>query len=193
MQFFFQLNLDKIPKPLHSEFGGGLLQLFYCTNSRSECEIECRAEMPFADSELVRIVHPNDKSSGLKIPKTMHSFPPKEIIRWEEIDDLPAYEDAERIGIQMSEPEWDELLCHVFPRYCDKLAGLPFGIPIDEEFADCPICGEMMQLIFQLDSDENLPCKYADYDFGTGYITQCKTHKEVVAFSWEAARLPDDD
>ena len=32
LRFFFQLNLQELPKKLNQKFGAGILQLFYCTN-----------------------------------------------------------------------------------------------------------------------------------------------------------------
>ncbi|HEY9599103.1 MAG TPA: DUF1963 domain-containing protein, partial [Cyanophyceae cyanobacterium] len=55
MQLFVQLNLDSLPESIQGEFGSGLLQMFYCTNTEDECDIECEAWLPFAKSVLVRV------------------------------------------------------------------------------------------------------------------------------------------
>ena len=39
-----------------------------------------------------------------------------------------------------------------------------------------------MDLVFQLDSEKNVPFMFGDA--GVGHITQCPTHKDVVAFTW---------
>ncbi|MDJ0556950.1 MAG: hypothetical protein QNJ68_21390 [Microcoleaceae cyanobacterium MO_207.B10] len=39
-----------------------------------------------------------------------------------------------------------------------------------------------MQLVFQVDSNDNLPFMFGDV--GCGHITQCKDHKNIVAFAW---------
>src|SRR5436190_16567825 len=53
MQLFLQLNLQDLPEPLLGKFGEGLLQMFYCTDSGSDCEVDCEAFSPFAKSELL--------------------------------------------------------------------------------------------------------------------------------------------
>ena len=71
----------------------------------------------------------------------------------------------------------------MYPRGGDKLAGWPRWIQ-DIEYPNCPICDRIMnQLIFQLDSDDNLPFLWGDA--GTGYLVQCREHKDKVAFFWQ--------
>lgn len=50
------------------------------------------------------------------------------------------------------------------------------------EYPNCPVCNQKMRLVFQLDSEDNLPFMFGDV--GCGHITQCKTHKTQVAFGW---------
>lgn len=50
------------------------------------------------------------------------------------------------------------------------------------EYPNCLICGERMRLVFQVDSNDNLPFMFGD--LGCGHITQCKYHKNQVAFGW---------
>ena len=63
----------------------------------------------------------------------------------------------------------------------DKLAGWPAWIQ-GVEYPSCPKCEQQMRLVFQLDSDDHLPFMFGDV--GTGHITQCPEHLEVVAFGW---------
>ena len=39
-----------------------------------------------------------------------------------------------------------------------------------------------MRLVFQLDSEDNLPFMFGD--LGIGHITQCPTRLHVVTFHW---------
>jgi hypothetical protein len=39
-----------------------------------------------------------------------------------------------------------------------------------------------MRHVFQLDSEDHLPFLFGDA--GTGHLTQCPQHHEVVAFGW---------
>ncbi|MCU0533873.1 MAG: YwqG family protein [Hydrococcus sp. Prado102] len=41
----------------------------------------------------------------------------------------------------------------------------------------------MNQLVFQIESHENVPYMWGDG--GVGYILQCPIHKEEVAFLWQ--------
>ena len=63
----------------------------------------------------------------------------------------------------------------------DKLVGWPFWEQ-NIEYPNCPICGEKMELVFQLYSEGNSPfigCRTAH-----SHITQCQNHKHQLAFSW---------
>ncbi|MDY7007602.1 MAG: hypothetical protein SWX82_27625 [Cyanobacteriota bacterium] len=50
------------------------------------------------------------------------------------------------------------------------------------EYPNCPICGERMELVFQLYSEGNSP--FILHKVGHGHITQCQNHKHQLAFSW---------
>ncbi len=63
----------------------------------------------------------------------------------------------------------------------DKLAGWPVWVQ-GMEHPSCPRCGRRMWLVFQLDSEDHLPFMFGD--MGTGHLTQCPEHLEVVAFGW---------
>lgn len=181
MQLFLQLDLGMLPEKIDGEYGNGLLQLFYCTNQELECETDCQAYYPFAKSTLARVIQPNEEAYSLtKLPLT-DSFPPKLIVGWEEYDDYPNSEEAELLGITLSDAEAEAVYELGYPRAGDKLGGWPQWIQ-GVEYPDCPTCGETMRLIFQIDSDNNLP--YSFGDVGCAHITQCKNHKEQIAFGW---------
>jgi uncharacterized protein YjbI with pentapeptide repeats/uncharacterized protein YwqG len=72
---------------------------------------------------------------------------------------------------------------NMLPFRGDKLAGYPNWVQ-DIEYPNCPICDRVMdRLIFEFDSDDNVP--YLWGDVGTGYIVQCPEHKERVTFFWQ--------
>jgi hypothetical protein len=39
-----------------------------------------------------------------------------------------------------------------------------------------------MVYVFQVDAEDHIPFRFGDAD--SGHITQCREHKEVVAFGW---------
>ncbi|MEC4818073.1 MAG: DUF1963 domain-containing protein [Scytonema sp. PMC 1069.18] len=180
MQLFVQINLDSLPKSLKGEFGTGLLQLFYCTNTDSNCEVECAAWSPFAKSTLVRIIQADTEVRDIEIPNIKNYFPPKQIVGWEEIQDYPNCSEGTELGIDLTDDEWDEI-AEQYPQPGDKLSGWPLWVQ-GLEYPDCPVCNQEMRLVFQLDSEDNLPFMFGDA--GCGQITQCKAHKTQVAFGW---------
>lgn len=181
MQLFLQLNLIELPVAALDQFGQGLLQLFYCTNEKPLCEVECSAFFPFAKSVLARIIKPEDIVPPFKKPSFGGKFPPKLITDWEETDDYFNWEEGESLGIELAESVWEEVNEAGYPRGGDKLFGYPMWIQ-GIEYPDCPTCGEQMRLVFQIDSEDNLPFMFGDV--GCAHLTQCKTHKEQLTFGW---------
>ena len=181
LQLFVQLDLDTLPEQLREEFGRGLLQLFYCVSEKPLCEVECSAFFPFAKSVVTRIIPPETTATAVERPSFEGAFPPKLIIGWEEMEDFPGGDEAESLGIELDEDEMDALCESGYPLAGDKLAGYPMWVQ-GIEYPDCPVCGEEMRLLFQIDSEDNLPFMFGD--IGCGHITQCKTHREQVAFGW---------
>lgn len=181
MTFFLQLNLESLPEALNGEFGTGLLQLFYCTNSDPLCEVECDAFFPFAKSQLVRVIQINGISQRKEIPENTPMFPSKRIIDWQKMDDYPNWEEGGQHGVNLTDAEWEVLAMQDFPRSGDKLAGWPHWIQ-GLEYPDCPVCGGEMRMVFQIDSNDHLPYMFGD--LGCGHITQCPTHRTQVAFGW---------
>lgn len=181
LQLFLQLNLDDLPEALSGEFGDGLIQMFYCTNENPMCEIDCEAFFPFAQSVIVRLIQKKGSPPVVAVPAIKHFFPPKVITGWIEDEDYPNSEEGRSLGIELDESEWDQFSEDDFPRSGDKLAGWPHWIQ-GVEYPNCPDCGEVMRLVFQLDSSDNLPFDFGD--IGCGHITQCRTHKERLAFGW---------
>ena len=184
LQLFIQLNLSELPEQISGEFGEGLLQLFYCTSEEPLCEVECEAFFPFAESLLIRIIQPEGKASSFGKLPTANFFPPKLITGWKEIEDYPNVEEAESLGVKLNDDESESLYEEGFPVAGDKLAGYPAWVQ-GIEYPNCPSCGKPMRLLFQIDSEDNLPFMFGDV--GCAHITQCETHKEQLAFGWACA------
>ncbi|MCU0540993.1 MAG: pentapeptide repeat-containing protein [Oscillatoriaceae cyanobacterium Prado104] len=212
MRFFFQLNLQEIPAALDEKFGRGILQLFYCTN-HVYIERDRPTDSTFIRFDnflegtvryieyigcgnecfLVRIVQSHGRPAEFEIPQTGEStsklcegeFPPRLIVGWQEVDDYPDSYEIEIQGISISWDDFDFFDDIGMYHRGDKLAGWPVWVQ-SEEYPDCPICHqEMKQLIFQLDSDDNIPFLWGDA--GRGYILQCPNHQEEVAFLWQCS------
>ncbi len=195
MPVFVQLDLAQLPPALEQRFGTGLLQLFYCTECDGGWE-------PFAKSQLVRVGRLTGAPSAPRLPQDGKRLPPKAIVGWEEIVDLPDPEEHEQLGLSYTYDfaarvvrlEWpevgltidrslDEGLAEAVATAAsgDKLAGWPAWVQ-GVEYPSCPRCGQRMRLVFQLDSEDHLPFMFGD--MGTGHVTQCPAHLEVVAFGW---------
>jgi hypothetical protein len=177
MQLFVQLDIAQLPSSFVSPWSSGLLQLFYCTNGRPPCEIECEAYFPFSESVLVRVL----EGSAVAAPGTPPAgqFPAKRIIGWQLQDDYPSYEELEGSGL--SAEEMDALSENGYPVVGEKLGGWPAWVQ-GVEYPACPDCGDSMRFLFQVDSEDNLPYMFGDA--GCGHITYCPTHPHRLAFAW---------
>lgn len=198
MPLFFQLNLADLPVELTGRFGSGLLQLFYCTSD--DCEGSWEA---FSDSQLVRLVQPSEPTQSL-IAESDPEFPAKTIVGWTPLDDYPDPMEYDELGLIFrynfsartvqiqcpsvgleteALPMKDALKAEAvtIAEMGDKLGGYPHWIQ-GVEYPHCPECNRRMEVIFQLDSEDNLPFTFGDG--GCGHITQCPEHQEVVAFAW---------
>lgn len=196
MPLLLQLNLNAFPTTAAKAYGSGLLQVFYCT--------ECSDYEPFSPAHLVRIVTPHGEPQHALPQEVIDTFPPKTIVEWQEFVDSPDGEEHEELGLiytydwdakpsltRIECPELslmiddieDENMAESISEAAsgDKLGGWPNWVQ-GIEYPDCPTCQSRMGLLFQLDSEDNLPIMFGDV--GTGHITQCPTHKEIVAFGW---------
>ncbi|MEM6435512.1 MAG: pentapeptide repeat-containing protein [Cyanobacteria bacterium P01_D01_bin.115] len=113
MQFFLQLNLDQLPTALASQFGKGLLQLFYCT-SEARCEVDYEGWQPFSDCQFLRIVQPDSASSTLEIPEILadaraqrleNQFQPQIIVKWQPMTDYPDWAEVEPAEVSVTRDE----------------------------------------------------------------------------------------
>jgi uncharacterized protein YwqG len=187
MQLFLQLDLGSLPKELEGCFGKGLLQMFYCTSYEPNCEVDHSGWVPFSKNGVVRVITPKGPGKELKIPTIERYFPAKRIVGWQPVDDYPGLEVMDELGIGIVNETYDRIFKEdserkwPSPDQKDKLGGWPFWCQ-GPEYPQCPKCGKTMRLLFQLDSEDNLPYMFGDV--GTGHVTQCEDHLDVVAFGW---------
>jgi uncharacterized protein YwqG len=181
MQLFVQLNLGQLPEAVRDEYGAGLIQLFYCTSDEEGCEHVCDAWQPFAESVVARLVPAEHGAARPASAEVENALPPRRVVGWREVVDYPDDEEGEALGAELDDASWQAMWVGGATRAGDKLAGWPLWVQ-GVEYPDCPECGRAMRLVFQIDSNDNLP--YLFSDMGTGHITQCPEHKEVLAFGW---------
>jgi uncharacterized protein YwqG len=169
MTFFLQLNLETLP---HRN-GEGLLQLFYC--------VHCSDWQPFSLAHLVRLVQPQSVgNTPVTLPVKM--LPNKRIITWEAFEEYPTYVEWDELSIPVQAPDMvAEAVENMLAKEGDKLAGWPYWVQW-VEYPSCPKCSKRMELVFQLDSNDNLDFMFGDA--GCGHITQCPEHQDVLAFGW---------
>lgn len=183
LHLFLQLDLADLPEgsPRH---GRGLVQLLYCTSSEPLCEVDCEAYLPFADSALARLVDPTKPGSTPPVDITESPFPGRAIVGWQETWDLPNVEELGELGVDVD--DLDEGVEGALdesqrPLPGDKLGGWPHWIQ-GIEYPSCSECGETMELLFQIDSEDSLPYMFGDT--GCAHLTQCPAHPGVLAFAW---------
>jgi uncharacterized protein YwqG len=199
LQFFLQLDLGALPPELDGRFGPGLLQLFYCTNDG------CSATHweAFTSGKMVRIVDPTEFGEATTPPAEPPAvlLPAKTITGWKPQPDRPHPPEHEDLGVAYAfdfkqrtvrvECASDGVAIDGLPMSApedlsialpgDKLAGWPMWIQ-GVEYPTCPRCGRVMQLVFQVDSDDNVPFMFGDV--GTGHVMQCPVHTDTVTFTW---------
>lgn len=183
MQLFVQLDSRELPIAAENPFGEGYLQVFYCTNEVKECDMECEAYFPFANSTLVRVLGFDEKfSSDTITSEVSDALPQKTITGWIIKEDYPSNREFEDLGISLTD-EQDELIydSELEVLANDKLLGWPFWVQ-GVEYPDCPKCNKPMAYIFQIDSEDNLDFMFGDA--GCAHITQCKTHRNQMAIAW---------
>lgn len=182
MQLFVQLHSNDLPESVSEAFGTGILQAFYCTNSEDECEVDCESYFPFSKATQVRLL--TTDTSELVEPTenpVEEQFPEKHITDWEALDDFPNWEELEDLGVKLTDEQREVMSELGFPRAKDKLLGWPHWVQ-GVEYPSCPDCNKRMGLIFQIDSEDNLPYMFGDV--GCAHITQCDEHKEQLAIAW---------
>lgn len=180
MQLFVQLNGNDVPEEAQSLFPNGILQLFYCTSSDPQCDVECEAFFPFSKAHLARIVEEGTPGNSSKSPVD-DAFPARSIVGWSTVIDVPNWEEAESLGVEFVDDEADALADTSMPADGEKLGGWPKWIQ-GIEYPNCPKCDEAMEFLFQIDSERNIPFLLGDA--GIGHVTRCKTHPDILTFGW---------
>ena len=179
MQLFVQLDMNTVPERKSS----GLIQLFYCTNLDGECEGTNDGYEPFSTNSVRRLIEVSGPSARIE-PTMDEIYPEKLITAWEPKDDYPNTEEFEDLGIDIDlSDEVNELLENenLTPLPGDKLFGWPYWVQGVEYPADRKT-GKQMELIFQIDSEVNLPYMFGDS--GVGHLTQSPDDKNELAFGW---------
>ncbi|HEU4561065.1 MAG TPA: DUF1963 domain-containing protein [Longimicrobium sp.] len=177
MQLFLQLAADELPGPARARIGAGnALQFYFCTNGERGCDSE--AWEPFSRSVLIRIVPVQGAAAGGDMPRGM--FPPKTITGWEAMDDYPGMEELEELTPGLDDGDL-ELVSEDYPVAGDKLLGWPLWVQW-AEYPECRTCGARMELLFQVESERNVPWIFGD--MGIGHVTQCPSHPSELAFQW---------
>jgi hypothetical protein len=196
MQFFLQLPLASLPRGFSTR-GEGTLQLFYCSQDDGSCE----TWRPFSGTHVVRLL--SGATNVTEHPDGLAAFPLRSIERWSEFVDYPHPEEHDRLGL-VYDYDFTKRLVSVS---CDDLGVALRGLDIDMnvaeaiaeaeagdklggwplwiqsiEYPSCPQCGRVMELVFQVDSEDNVPHMFGDV--GCGHITQCPDHPHVLAFGW---------
>jgi|CXWL01.1.fsa_nt_gi uncharacterized protein YwqG len=209
MAMFLQLNLGKLPPPYESEFGDGLLQLFYCVRDEDHDHADLEDWAAFDHKTKLARVIPAGASGALAAPLDVGlNVAPLAIVDWRRSEEAPNPEEAAEHGLEtvldrsdarnprtkfvcqalgidtgwLSEKDQTQIYEHdMAPAFGDKLGGWP-GWVQGVEYPSCPTCGRRMWLVFQIDSEDHVPFMFGDV--GCGHITQCPQHKDVVTFAW---------
>lgn len=180
MQLFLQLNMSEIPEKKAT----GLVQLFYCTNTDPHCELYSEAFFPFAESVVCRKIDVNGESASIE-PNIENMFEERQISEWEVKDDYPHFEEYEQLGIDI------DLDYDIYDLIEERKVGLTldgdklFGWPSWAQSVEYPYdrqTEKQMELLFQLDSEINLPYMFGDA--GIAHLTQSPDNESELAFAW---------
>jgi uncharacterized protein YwqG len=180
MQLFVQLNANDVPEEAGHLLSNGLLQLFYCTSSEPQCDVECAAFFAFSKAHLARVIDDGPAGAYTESPVS-DPFPARSIVGWTSVIDAPNWEESERMGIAFEDEEADKLADTNLPADGEKLGGWPAWIQ-GVEYPNCPQCDQPMEFLFQIDSEKNIPFLLGDA--GIGHVTRCKSHPDVLTFGW---------
>ena len=197
MQFFLQLDLATLPREFDTPLRDGILQLFYCSSDDGMCE----TWEAFSGTHEIRIVQRSEHDCTP--PDEIAPFAKSVISDWVPIEDAPSPAEQELLGIKY-DYDFDRNLVSVeAPELGINLSGLDIELNVAEtiseantgdklggwpawvqgpEYPACPECERQMELLFQLDSNDNLDYMFGDV--GCAHITQCREHPRVLAFAW---------
>jgi uncharacterized protein YwqG len=183
MTFFMQLNLAILPTATQK----GLLQFFTCTSwDEPNCQLDLENYFHFSKGTVLRIIHPDGESKTVEA-NVLDSFPEKIITDWTPKDDYPSTEEYIDLGIVSSFNEdpveiYDELYEQGYWALGgEKLFGWPNWVQ-GAEYPKDRDTGELMKLLFQIGSKDNIPYMWGDV--GTGHISQSPSNPNELAWGW---------
>jgi hypothetical protein len=162
--------------------GDGLLQVFYCQASDerelTSCDTELEGWAAFSPCHVVRLVAADSPGapSGAGEP-----YPAHRVTSWREVTDWPGWEEQAELAITVEDDLLNAISDAGYPRAGEKLGGWPAWVQ-SLEYPDCPRCGSRMTFLLQIESEQLLPVMFGD--LGTGHVTQCPAHPDVLAFAW---------
>lgn len=178
MHFFLQLNLNDTPTFQEN----AMIQLFYCTN----CETEIDAFFPYSKGVVCRKINIEGKPISVET-NLDHIFEEKIINSWKKAFDYPHFEEYDEIGLNL---DIDENILELMedkglgiPLEGEKLFGWPYWVQ-SVEYPNSRIDQSRMELLFQLDSQKNLPFMFGDS--GIAHLTYNKKHLKEMAFGWSS-------
>ena len=201
---FLQLDLDTLP-PEAGDFGGGLLQFFYCANETGDEDGAGHERwMPFSSGHLFRRIPAGVALSRPQLPDDGVYLTPRRLVAWDQtwfaVDegDAPEFVDAEGLGLSLRDGRivWVEQRIMFDAHYGDhfgewvfgktargdKLGGWPHWPQTNANWIGCPRCGERMRLLMQIDSEDNVDFMFGDG--GCGHVMQCPKHFDQFGFEW---------
>ena len=181
MPLLAQLALADLPAG-GPQRGAGLLQAFYCPTTDERTFTSCNTELggwaAFSACHVVRLVD----AAGPGAPSDAgEPYPSRRVTGWREVTDWPGWEEQLELGVAIPDDLGNAISEAGFPRAGEKLGGWPAWVQ-SLEYPDCPRCGTRMAVLLQIDSEQLLPITFGD--MGTGHVTQCPSHPDVLAFAW---------
>jgi hypothetical protein len=181
MPLLAQLALADLP-PGGPQRGAGLLQAFYCP-TRDErgftsCNTELQGWAAFSACHVVRLVAADSPGAPSDAGEP---YPALHVTGWRQVNDWPGWEEQRALGIGIEEDLANAISDAGYPRTGEKLGGWPAWVQ-SLEYPDCPRCGARMDVLLQIDSEQLLPIMFGDV--GTGHVTQCPDHPDVLTFAW---------
>lgn len=188
MPLALQLARAECPPAAQALFPAEHLQLFYC--SSSGCGAEGAWE-PFADNRLLRFLPEGQPATA--IPACPEPTGAMDLADWIELQESPHDEDVElpaaveeartqlQERVEGGEADLSEVP-YAGARSGHRLLGWPAWTQAPE-WPSCPSCGERMAFLFQIDAEQD-PLRMLFAAEGTGHVTQCPQHPEVLAFGW---------
>lgn len=178
LQLFLQLDMSNLPEQPQE----GLLQFFFCTNRKLHCAEIFDSFLPYSQAHSTRLITPEGPSAYIT-PQIDELFPERRIINWEARIDYPHYVELDQLGINASWRVYEQME-KMDKGKCltgDKLFGWPHWVQ-GPEYPQDRETGTSMNMVFQLDSEINLPYMFGD--LGIGHLTQSPDRPEELAFGW---------